>query len=327
MCEHVAMLDVRRLLVLRAVAQHGSLAAAARALGYTQPAVTHHIRRLEREAGVRLVTPDGRGVRLTDAARALVARTETIAAALSAAEAEVAAVARSRAGQVRMAALPSTNASLVPQALADLRARRPEVAVSLVEAGPREAWSLLERAECDLAVTFDHPDLPAWPPARVVVVPLFDDPVLVALPARHPLANASSLALERLSDEAWILSKRCRSEMLLACGRAGFAPNVVLVTDDHNHAVPRLVASGLGVALTTACLSRDARAAGVAMVPVAGLPPGRIVALLPRQPRPAPAVAAVLEALQAAASTPPQRPATPAGAPLPTPRPPAAPPG
>jgi molybdate transport repressor ModE-like protein len=310
------MLDVRRLLVLRAVAQHGSLAAAARALGYTQPAVTHHIRRLEQEAGVRLVTPDGRGVRLTGAGHALVARTETIAVELSAAEAEVAAVARGRAGHVRMAALPSTNATLVPQALAALRVRRPEVVVSLVEAGPGESWSLLERAECDLAITFDHPDLPAWPATRVVVVPLFDDPVLVVLPARHPLADASELALERLADEAWILSRRCRSEMLRACERAGFAPRVALVTDDHNRAVPRLVASGLGVALTTACLSRDAGTAGVAMVPVAGLPPGRIVAVLPRQPRPTAAVTAVLEALQAAAST---------SSSLPTPRPTAAP--
>jgi DNA-binding transcriptional ArsR family regulator len=72
-----AMLDVRRLLVLRAVAQHGSLAAAARSLGYTQPAVSHHLRRLEPEAGVRLLAQDGRGVRLTDAGRALAAAVRT----------------------------------------------------------------------------------------------------------------------------------------------------------------------------------------------------------------------------------------------------------
>jgi molybdate transport repressor ModE-like protein len=57
-----ARLDVRRLLALRAVAQHGSIAAAARALGISQPAVSHHIHRLEAETGVRLVVRDGRGV-------------------------------------------------------------------------------------------------------------------------------------------------------------------------------------------------------------------------------------------------------------------------
>src|SRR6266496_2312542 len=157
------MLDVRRLLVLRAVAQHGSLAAAARSLGYTQPAVSHHLRRLEQEAGVRLLAREGRGVRLTDAGRALAARAEAIAAELSAAETELAATGRDQAGHLRIAALPSANAGLVPQALTELRARHPEIAVSLVEAGPGESWSLLRRAECDLAVTFDHAVLPRRP--------------------------------------------------------------------------------------------------------------------------------------------------------------------
>jgi DNA-binding transcriptional LysR family regulator len=300
------MLDVRRLLVLRAVAHHGSLAAAARALGYTQPAVTHHVRRLEQEAGVRLVTPHGRGVQLTAAGRGLVARAEAIAVELTAAEAELAAVVRNQAAQVRVAALPSANASLIPRALADLRVRRPEVAVVLVEAGPEESWSLLDRAECDLAVTFDHAILPAWPPSRVVTVPLFDDPVLVILPTAHPLAGAGELALNRLSEDPWILSNRCHHEMLDACGRAGFTPEVALVTDDYILAVPRLVASGLGIGLTTAFLSREALPAGVTMIPVAGLPPGRVLAVLPRHPRPAPAVTAVLTALQTAASLPPQ---------------------
>ncbi len=308
-----AMLDVRRLLVLRAVTQHGSLAAAARALGYTQPAVTHHIRRLEQEAGVRLVTPRGRGVQLTAAGRALVARAEAIAVELTAAEAELAAVVRHTAAHVRLATLPSANASLVPRALAELRVRHPEIAVSLVEAGPEESWSLLDRAECDLAVTFEHPILPPWPPGRVATVPLFDDPVLVILPAAHPLANASELALDRLSGEPWILSNRCHREMLQACGRAGFIPNVALVTDGYILAVPRLVAGGLGIGLTTAFLSRDALPAGVTMIPVAGLPPGRVIAVLPGQPRPAPAVTAVLTALQTAASSPPQPLVPPAG--------------
>jgi DNA-binding transcriptional LysR family regulator len=254
-------------------------------------------------------------VRLTAAGRALVARAEAIAVELTAAEAELAAVARTMAARVRVAALPSANASLVPRALADLRVRHPEVAVVLVEAGPEESWSLLDRAECDLAVTFDHPILPPWPPGRVATVALVDDPVLVILPTAHPLANASEVALDRLSEEPWILSNRCHREMLDACGRAGFTPEVALVTDDYILAVPRLVASGLGVGLTTAFLSRDALPAGVTMVPVAGLPPGRVVAVLPKHPRPAPAVTAVLTALQTAASALPEPLAPPASAP------------
>ena len=66
------MLDVRRLQVLRAVARDGSLSAAARTLGYTQPAISHHIAKLEAEIGTALLTRLGRGVQLTDAGVALV---------------------------------------------------------------------------------------------------------------------------------------------------------------------------------------------------------------------------------------------------------------
>jgi len=298
-----SMLDVRRLLVLRAVARHGSLAAAARSLGYTQPAVSHQIHRLEQEAGVRLLARQGRGVRLTDTGRALAARAESIAAELSAAETELAAAGRDQAGHLRIAALPSANAGLVPQALTELRARHPEIAVSLVEAGPGESWSLLRRAECDLAVTFDHPILPKQPQADVAVVPLLDDRLLVILPAAHPLAGAKELPLDRLSDEPWILSTHCQAEMQLACTAAGFTPNVALVTEDYHRAVPRLVAGGLGVGFATAFLSQGARPPGVVMVPVAGLPGGRLIAVLPRRPRLSPASTALLEALQAAVST------------------------
>jgi DNA-binding transcriptional LysR family regulator len=152
---------------------------------------------LETEAGARLISRDGRGVTLTQAGRALVARAETIAAELNAAEAELAALARRAAGQVRLAALPSSNATLVPEALASLAARGRKLTVSLVEAGPEEAFALLERAECDLAVTFDHPALPA-PPNGLVTVPLLDDRLFVILPATHPLAGSEDIELTRL---------------------------------------------------------------------------------------------------------------------------------
>jgi len=295
-----AMLDVRRLLALRAVAQHGSIAAAARALGYSQPAVSHHIHRLEAETGVRLVVRDGRGVTLTDAGHALVTRADSIAAELAAAEAQLAAFARTAAGHVRLAALPSSNATLVPAALADLAARRPDITVSLVEAGPDQAFPLLQRAECDLAITFDHPTLPA--PAGLVTVPLLDDHLFVILPTGHPLAGQEEVDLSQLATQPWIISERCRAQTLHACALAGFSPTIALATDDYQQAVPRLVAPGIGVSLTTACVSPGLHHPGVALVPVAGIAPRRIIAALPANPRPTPAVSAVLDALQKAAS-------------------------
>src|SRR3712207_2203752 len=87
------VLDVRRLQALRAVAREGSLSAAARATGYTQPAVSHTIARLEDEVGTALLTRLGRGVQLTDAGRALVEHADAVLARLDAAEEEVAAIA------------------------------------------------------------------------------------------------------------------------------------------------------------------------------------------------------------------------------------------
>src|SRR6266536_1414715 len=201
---------------------------------------------------------------------------------------------------LRAVALHSSNATLVPAALADLAARGLHITVSLVEAGPDQAFALLQRAECDLAITFDHPTLPA--PAGLVTLPLLDDHLFVILPTTHPHAGAEEIDLARLATEPWIISERCRAQTLHACALAGFTPTIALATDDYQQAVPRLVAAGLGVSLTTACVSRDVRHPDITLVPVAGIAPRRIVAVLPANPRPTPAVSAVLDALHKAAS-------------------------
>ncbi len=192
------------------------------------------------------------------------------------------------------------NATLVPAALADLAARGLDITVSLVEAGPDQAYALLQRAGCDLAITFDHPTLPA--PVGLVTVPLLDDHLFVILPTTHPLAGEAEIDLSRLATEPWIISERCRAQTLHACALAGFTPTIALATDDYQQAVPRLVAAGIGVSLTTACVSRATQHPDVTLVPVAGIAPRRIIAVLPANPRPTAAVSAVLDALQKAAS-------------------------
>src|SRR3954465_11171440 len=122
------MLDVRRLRVLREVAEQGSFSAAADALSYTQSAVSQQIAALERETGTTLLQRRAGGVRLTDAARALVARANVILAQLADAEREpavitalfadadsgVAAIAGLRGGRVRLASFPSAGPTLIP---------------------------------------------------------------------------------------------------------------------------------------------------------------------------------------------------------------------
>src|ERR671917_1340053 len=104
------MLDVRRLRVLREVAAKGSFSAAADALNYTQSAVSQQIAALEREAGTRLVERSARGVRLTEAGRALVRHADVILARLADAEAELEAIAGLRGGRLRLRSFPHRGA-------------------------------------------------------------------------------------------------------------------------------------------------------------------------------------------------------------------------
>jgi molybdate transport repressor ModE-like protein len=97
------MLDVRRLRVLREVGRRGSFSAAAEALAFTQSAVSQQVAALEREAGTRLVERGPRGVRLTDAGRALSSHADAILARLDDAEEELAAIAGLRGGRLRLA--------------------------------------------------------------------------------------------------------------------------------------------------------------------------------------------------------------------------------
>jgi molybdate transport repressor ModE-like protein len=150
------MLDVTRLRVLVAIARHGSVTAAARALNYAQPSISHHIARLEAETGARLLERAGRGVRLTEAGRMLAERAEEIIGRLDAAEAELAAHVGLREGRVRLAAFPSALGTLVPAAAAWLEAETPGLDLRLTEAEPPEALRMLRAGYVDVALVFQH---------------------------------------------------------------------------------------------------------------------------------------------------------------------------
>ncbi|HYP48387.1 MAG TPA: LysR family transcriptional regulator, partial [Thermoleophilaceae bacterium] len=229
------MLDVRRLQVLRAVALEGSLSAAARTLGYTQPAISHHIARLEDEVGTALLTRLGRGVQLTDAGSALVEHTDAVLSRLDAAEEEVASIAGLRAGRVRLAAFPSASATLMAGALSRLRASHPGIAVSFAEAEPEDALPLLRSGELDLVLAFSYPALAARDGRDLVAEPLLHDPSHAVLPAGHRAAKRKApLALDQLAGDAWIAGcERCRRHLLHLAAESGFEPRIEFATDDY----------------------------------------------------------------------------------------------
>jgi DNA-binding transcriptional LysR family regulator len=242
------MLDVRRLRVLREVAIRGSFSAAADALAYTQSAVSQQIAALEREAGTILVERSARGVRLTDAGRALVEHTDVILARLADAEAELEAIAGLRGGRLRLAAFPSAGATVMPEAIARFRDRHPAVELSLEPAEPEPALAMLRTGEVDVALDISTGFRPP-PSDGIERLPLLDDPMYVALPVHHPLARKRNLKLSELAEENWILGTpgSCpdASIFLRSCQVAGFEPRIAFQSDDY-FAMQGFVAAGVG---------------------------------------------------------------------------------
>ena len=245
------MLNVGRLKVLTEVVGRGSFSAAAEALSYTQSAVSQAIARLEAETGTTLVVRDRQGVRPTAAGATLVEHAETIFAQIDAAETDLAAVLGVRIGRLRMASFPSAGATLMPLAIATFREAHPDVSLTLAEGEPEEIAPRLRAGEFDLALLFEFPGVRERPGAGLRSVGLLEDPMHVALPAAHPLADKRALTLGDLRDEDWVqtsASSPCARHVVRSCLGAGFEPRVTFESDDYE-TVQGLVAAGVGVAL------------------------------------------------------------------------------
>src|SRR5687768_6131976 len=130
------MLNLDRLRALHAVSAQGSINAAAATLNVTTSAVSQQLAKLELETGQQLLERHGRGVRLTDAATQLVARTQRVLSLLEEAEAELEATDDAVAGQITIAVFATAARGLAPQALCDLRTRYPQLAITFHEQEP-----------------------------------------------------------------------------------------------------------------------------------------------------------------------------------------------
>ena len=281
------MLDVTRLRVLVAVARYGSVTAAARALNYAQPSVSHHLARLESETGTKLIQRAGRGIRLTDAGRLLAERAAEVIGRLDAAENELAAYTGLRAGRLRLAAFPSALGTIVPAAAARLRTHEPSVDLRLTEAEPPEALRMLRAGYVDIALVFRYtPDVPGADEANAGDgAPEDEDGGIditeglrerLLLEEQVHLVTSAQAGGDLPNDLAgyarhrWIAGcDRCRANLLRQCALAGFTPRIAFTTDDYI-AVQALVAADLGVATLPALCLRAARHPGVRTVPLPG---------------------------------------------------------
>ncbi|MFE5410592.1 LysR substrate-binding domain-containing protein [Microbacterium sp. NPDC056569] len=294
--------DARELRVVKAIADEGSITGAALALGYSQPAVSQQLKRLEQRLGVAIVERVGRSVRLTDAGRILARHAPAVTTALDAAAGELAELRGLRAARVRLVGFPSASPTIVPRLLAVLAEQHPGISLTYVEAEPPEAVEAVREDRTDIALTFSYPgdrDDPHGSSARGLAVHTVGaDELLAVLPAGHPAATADVVDVASLAEDDWIAGcPRCRGHLLELCGRAGFAPRIAFETDNFV-AVEGLVAQGIGVAtLPRMAVESFPQLPGVAVVPLPAGELRRIHTVTARGADRVPAVRATLDAL------------------------------
>lgn len=270
----VSELEVHSVRIVRAIADTGSITGAAAHLGYSQPAVSQHLRRLEARLGLPVVERVGRGVRLTEAGRIVARHAPAVTTALDALQGELDELRGLRVARVRLAGFPSASPTIVPRLLAALAASHPGIEITYVEAEPPEAVAAVREDRADIALTFSYPgdrvDPHGMSARGLTTTDVGSDVMLVVVPAEHSVARVSTTDVSMLVDEAWIAGcPRCRGHLLEVCGREGFSPRITFETDNIA-AVEGLVAAGMGVAiLPQLAVASFPLLPGIATVPLA----------------------------------------------------------
>jgi DNA-binding transcriptional LysR family regulator len=251
------MIELRRLRAFVAIAEERHVTRAAERLGVQQPSLTRLLQGLEAELGVRLVQRTTRGIRLTEAGKALLDEARAVLARAEGVAETVRRAARGEQGQLRIGFTSSAALHpVVSSALRQFREASPCIAMVLEEAGTGELVEALLHERLDAAFVRS----PVGSVPGLLVDDVLDEPMLAALPAGHPLAvgTGTSLPLSDLAGESFVLYRRpagpgLHDAILAACHAAGFSPTVAQEAPRLT-ATLSLVAAGLGVSVVPASL-------------------------------------------------------------------------
>ncbi|MEV7373278.1 MULTISPECIES: LysR family transcriptional regulator [unclassified Streptomyces] len=300
------MIEARRLHILRAVADHRTVTAAAAALYLTPSAVSQQLAALEQETGHRLVDRSARGARLTPAGEILLSHANAVLAQLERAESELAAYGSGEAGTVTVAAFATGIGLVVAPAIRALADAAPGIRVRVRDAEGDESLMMVLDRQVDVAVAVEYRGAPGEDDARLTRVPLYAEPFDAVLPPGHPLAAGERVALGDLAKDAWIgqsAGNPCHDVTVLACEYAGFTLNPEHSSDDFR-AVVALAAASAGVALVPRSALRGMELTGVEVRPIEGVAPTRrVFAAVRRGAEDHPLISPVLTALGVASES------------------------
>ncbi|MER0245320.1 LysR family transcriptional regulator [Streptomyces sp. HSW2009] len=274
------MLDLARLRALHAVAVHGSVSAAAIALGYTPSAVSQQIAKLERETRTTLLERQGRGIALTDAAQHLADTAQELLSIVERAETTLEERRGQPSGRLAIGAFASAARGLMPSVLAELATRHTGLDTRMIEVDPHLSPDLVTRGVIDLAVAHDWDISPLPAPDGVERAVIGDDPSDVLVPGDHPFAGRAVLRRADLTDQRWICQPPgsvCHDWLVRTLRASGHEPDLAYQVAEY-HTQLALVAAGLGVALVPR-LGRGPVPDGVVVVPLEPTPVRRLYAL------------------------------------------------
>ncbi|TFV85340.1 LysR family transcriptional regulator [Microbacterium sp. dk485] len=289
------MFDLRRLRLLYELSVRGTLAAVAEALAYSPSTISQQLAQLERDAGVPLLEPDGRRVRLTAQGEALAAHAAIMLDADEQARAELERLQPSHA-PVRVAAMQSAVHGLIPAAVRSLAESEPELRVEVMELAPEEGLFELSARGFDLVVAEQYPGHTREHRAGIEHTLLGRDAIRLAVSPDEPTTDLAAFA-----DRAWVMEPRgtaARQWSTQQCRAAGFEPDVRFeLADLTAHA--RLVAAGAAVGMIPDLVFAGATPP-VRLVDLPGTPRRDVFTAVRRGSRGRPGIRAVRAALAAA---------------------------
>ncbi len=286
--------------MLDVFARVGTVRAVAEELHLSPSTVSQQLSTLETEAGAALFERSGRTLSLTPTGELLVERARELRDHMESIEAELLDVTTEPAGHVRVGGFASSVSPILTRAALALATSHPRVTTELLEVEPRDATTALHQGRCDVIVTVDESDGRLLAPT-LTVIPLATDPLMVVLPAGHPLGSQTQVSLADLAHERWALdlADTYLGELVpRQCRLAGFEPAVAGRFFSYGVMLAH-VGSGLSVAILPELAA--AGAAGVITRPIRGLADRTIVAAVRTGSAQRLAIRAVLDELRAAA--------------------------
>jgi DNA-binding transcriptional LysR family regulator len=291
-------MDVRRLELLRELADRGSITAVAQATRRTASAVSQQLKILEREAGVPLTERSGRGIILTSAGRALARTATDVATAIERAEALWEDFRSQPRGEVTLTIFPSGGQMLLPGLLTAIEGM-PGLTLhcsdldSSIDAEDHTA-------NFDIVVADSPTLLPSWATRGLTVVQLMREPLDIAMPEGHPLGSKTYLTPADLADETWIGTPHDLpfDRILRGIEAANGTPVRIAQRFADNGIVEALVGAGHGIGILPRFTTRD-RENGIITRPLRGVRASRLISALLRPDRAErPSVRVVVEALR-----------------------------